>query len=196
MYNLLECYKLCISEPWKTIGTTQYKLFEKNDTVYIAFEGSRENEDWRVNFSFPAKPYKRMTQIWFAHGGFLKKYKEIRDQLFQEIETYDRSKYFIVLGYSHGGGLATLLIEDMIYNGYNAYAHVFGSPRVAWGFIPKEVKARFVMTRHCNKGDVVTHVPFLFMGFRDICFAKIKYGKFALISHLPHYPERYLENLS
>lgn len=198
MHNLVEYFKLCITEPWQVIGTTQYKFVEdkEKNVVYIVFECSREKEDWKVNFSFPAKPYKRMTQVWFAHGGFLEKYKEIRDILFQQIEQFGKNKYYFILGYSHGGGLATLLIEDMIFNGYNAYAHVFGSPRVVWGFLPKEVKSRFVMTRHCNRGDIVTHLPFLFMGFRDACLQKIRYGKPALISHLPHYPERYIENLS
>jgi hypothetical protein len=44
---------------WDTIGTdTQYKVLEYPDEVVIIFYPSNSKADWKINFSFPKKPYR------------------------------------------------------------------------------------------------------------------------------------------
>ena len=83
-------------------------------------------------------------------------------------------KSVTIVGYSHGGAIATLCHEYVWFNrpdlrdkleGYG-----FGAPRVFWGLsMSKELKERwanFHVVRNIN--DIVTHMPPSIFGFRHV----------------------------
>lgn len=177
--------------------TASFTYDRQGDTLYIFFECSNGKKDWLNNFDFPAKPYRDMKNKWYAHRGFLKVWKEIEPHLQAEICDLD-VKQIVIAGYSHGAAIALLCHEyckfhrpDIHTEGYG-----FGCPRVVWGFLRKEVKARFEgFTVIRNGKDLVTHVPPAIFGFRHVGnLMKIgqKKGYKPIESH---YPEKYLAEL-
>ena len=185
-----------------------YAIEVDGDTIYLLFEWSDGFWDWIHNFLFPAKPYKRMNQIWFCHRGFLKVWKAMRDDVERDVrnvflqnQTYDATpiKNIVCVGYSHGGAISLLATEDMEYlygDTLNVTGYGFGAPRVVWGFLPKAVKnrlRRFYVVR--NIPDLVTHVPPVLFGFWHASeVVKIgEEGKYYPIA--AHYPEAYKTEL-
>lgn len=92
---------------WDTIGTdTQYKILDLKDEYIILFYPSNSKADWKINFSFPKRPYRNMPITYFAHGGFLKEWKKINDFFLNEVK--DITKPITIVGHSYGGAMATL----------------------------------------------------------------------------------------
>lgn len=155
------------------------------------FEWSNGVEDWLNNFNFPAKPYRDMENLWFAHRGFLKVWKSIEPYVAERIN--DKSiKRFEVVGYSHGAAVALLCFEYVRYNRPDAEAIGvgFGSPRVVFGAMRRNVRKRFEgFTVVRNGKDIVTRMPPAILGFRHAGkLLKIGCPK-GLIKD--HYPENY-----
>ena len=147
-------------------------------TLYIYFEESNGATDWKNNFDFPAKPYRRMEHKWYAHRGFLKVWKVIEPHL--QAEICDPSvKHIIIGGYSHGAAIALLCHEYCKYNrpDVKVEGYGFGAPRVLWGFMRKAVKKRFDGFAVIRNGtDIVTHAPPALFGYRHVG-ALIKIGR-------------------
>ena len=147
-----------------------YALDYKCGTLYIYFEHSNGGEDWRNNFDFPAKPYRRMgTSIWLAHRGFLRVWKSMEEHLAEHIKD-PVFKNIITVGYSHGGALATLCHEYIWYNRKDLRESIsgygFGAPRVIWGAtsgLYQKRWERFTVVR--NIDDAVTHLPPAALGY-------------------------------
>lgn len=156
------------------------------EALRLFFEPSDGREDWKNNFDFPAKPYRRMKSLWFCHRGFLRVWKAIEPYISADI--LDPSvKRIEVAGYSHGAALALLCYEYCRYHRPDAEVHGvgFGCPRVIWGVIPKRVKG-FTVVR-CGR-DIVTHVPPAIFGYRHPS-KPIRIGMSNLVRD--HYPDRY-----
>ena len=202
---MVKHFKRCLYAKYiHTAESGDYAIEIDGDTLYILFQKSSGAEDWKNNFSFPAKPYKRMNTVWFCHGGFLKVWKAMRD----DIEAYVREilsshteiKKIKCIGFSHGAPLSALCTEDMEYLygiAYEVYGYGFGAPRLLWGIVPKEVKYRlrnFKTIR--NIPDIVTHVPPALFGFRKVgTLVKIgKWGKYGPFK--AHYPSSYTNELN
>ena len=180
-----------------------YSVAVEGDTLYLLFEWSDGREDWISNFDFPAKPYKRMSEVWFCHRGFLRVWKAMRDEIEAKVADILKSHFeitrIVCVGYSHGAAIAVLATEDMVYlydGAYTVEGYGFGAPRVLWGKVPRGVKHRlrnFVSVR--NIPDLVTHVPPLVFGFRNAgTLAKIgEKRKYSPIG--AHYPSAYIEEL-
>ncbi len=173
---LKELFERCLNANYiHTAEGGDYVIQAEGDTLYLLFEWSDGKEDWLNNFSFPAKPYKRMYDLWFCHGGFLKVWKAMRDDIeayvAEFLESYTEIRNIKCVGYSHGAALAVFATEDMAYlwgDEYSVEGYGFGAPRVLWGVIPKPIKERlstFVTVR--NVPDIVTHVPPCLLGFRN-----------------------------
>jgi hypothetical protein len=177
--------------------------FERDKNVlYILFECSDGFDDWAKNFRFIAKPYKRMSKVWRCHNGFSKAYSSVKDDIMAYTKDFISRgdiEEIICAGYSHGAALAVLCTEDLQYSLgglYRIQGVGFGTPRVLWGIVPKEVKKRlngFIAVR--NIDDLVTHVPPKILGFRDAGkIVKIgSKGKYSRID--AHRPESYQEEL-
>lgn len=211
-----------------------YFLEVEGDTLYLLFECSDDKEDWINNFNFipdehkerentpkltllkgvtkavcdyvkiPSKPYNDMLKKWRVHGGFLKVWNSMKDDIHayvaERLANHTEIKKIVCIGYSHGAALAVLATEDMEYlygNTYEVSGFGFGTPRVLWGIVPKEVKHRlrnFTSVR--NIPDIVTHVPPMIFGFRNAgTLIKIgKKGKYNLFK--AHYSSAYIAELN
>ena len=155
-------------------------------------------------YKIPTEPYKDTLKKWRVHGGF----REVWDDVKYDIEGYvaeilavhhPEVKKIVCVGYSHGAALAVLCTEDMEYlygNALEVSGYGFGTPRVLWGIIPKDVKHRlrnFTSVR--NIPDIVTHVPPMVFGFRN-AGKLVKIGKKGKNSPIKaHYPSAYIEEL-
>jgi hypothetical protein len=221
--RLYEAFGECLAAPYiHCENGGDYYVRQEGDTVKIFFEWSDGKEDWKNNFDFPIKPYKHMENLWFCHRGFLKVWKSIEPHVKPWINNPDVTKIDIV-GYSHGAAIALLCYEYCIYNRPDAAVRGvgFGCPRVFWGFVPKEVKARFTRFTVVRNGrDIVTHVPPALFGFRHISTvltigkidiksavkdlfygflirdrAIMREAVMRLIGVRDHYPEEYTKNL-
>lgn len=152
----------------------------------------------------PSKPYNDMLKKWRVHGGFLKVWKSMK----KDIEAYvaeilDGNAHInkiVCIGYSHGAALAVLATEDMEYlygNTHDVSGYGFGTPRVLWGVVPKEIKYRlrnFTSVR--NIPDIVTHVPPMLFGFRN-AGTLVKVGKKGKYNPFKaHYSSAYIAEMN
>lgn len=199
--SLLNLFEQCLTIPYSQVGiSANYAIKRDDEILYIFFQDSKGSHDWKVNFDFPAKAYKRMGKtMWYAHRGFLKEWKTIEPMLACDIANKDIKK-IIITGYSHGAAIAMLCHEYVWYNrpdlrdvieGYG-----FGCPRVYWGFKTKNIRSRwekFTVIRNIN--DLFTHLPPWIFGFSHVGKI-IKIGRKHRYSMLEaHYAKNLLKEL-
>lgn len=172
--DLLNLYNKCLNAHYRTVENSgDYAYKQIGNKLYLFFEWSDSIEDWVNNFSFPAKPYKDMGELWFCHRGFLKVWKSIEPYL-KNIIMRSTVKSIVIAGYSHGGAIAALCHEYCWFNRPDLRNKIegygFGAPRVFWGWrMSTELKQRwenFHPVRNVN--DIVTHVPPVLLGFRHV----------------------------
>lgn len=157
---------------WDTIGTdTQYRVLEEHNEVIIIFKESNSKADWKINLSFPKRPYKRMPTPFYVHGGFLKEWKKINDYFLRRVERIN--KPITIVGWSYGGALAALCYEDIWFN--NPFKRgslrliTFGSPRVVGVLNFRKVAHRWIGARlYSNSSDLVASLPPALFGFRHV----------------------------
>ena len=110
--------------------SVNYAFVESEDhsTLIIYFQGSNSITDWVRNFLFTKKVFDEFK----VHRGFLDAYMEVRNIILDK--AYEK-KYSasIVVGYSHGGALCQLALEDLVYHFSDMQDSIFGyafeSPR-------------------------------------------------------------------
>lgn len=172
--HLYQLFYECIHIPYSAAGCcANYAVRRESDTLYIFFEKSNGQTDWKSNFDFPARAYKRMGKtVWFAHQGFLAVWKEIEPMLAAEVAD-ERVHRICITGYSHGAAIALLCHEYVWYNRPDLRATLegygFGCPRVFWGVQTADFKRRweqFTVIRNIN--DIVTHVPPIVLGYSHV----------------------------
>lgn len=203
MKTLLELFQLCLNADYvHTENNGDYAIKVIDKTLVLSFQWSNGKEDWKNNFNFPAKAYKKGANKWFCHRGFLKVWKSIREQLEPRVLSILKSTAvdtITCVGYSHGAAIAGFATEDMAFllgSEYKIAGYGFGCPRFVWGVLPREVKERFkhfVPVR--NIPDIVTHVPPFILGYRHggklhRIGAARKYGAIQA-----HYAEHYIAEL-
>lgn len=171
MASLYEKFEKCLKVEYTHVENDGSFVIERvDDTLFLYFQPSNGDTDWKNNFDFPAKPYRDMKNLWFCHRGFLKVWKSIEPYIADQINDPSVHKIDIV-GYSHGGAMAALCYEYVKFNrpDVEVTGVGFGAPRVFWGFAKKVVKERFkgfVVVR--NGSDIVTHVPPAILGYRHL----------------------------
>lgn len=202
---MTELFKRCLNADYTHCGEGgDYAIEIEGDTLYILFECSDGLEDWINNFDFPKEPYKDMKPKWYCHRGFLKVWKSIQDEVdmnvSEELKNRPELTNIVCVGYSHGAALAVLATEFFAYlygDQIEVSGYGFGTPRVLWGIVPREVGERlknFVSVR--NIPDLVTHLPPVIFGFRN-AGALIEIGEKGKYSCIDaHRPESYIAELS
>ena len=178
-----------------------YAVQYDEGTIYLLFEWSDGVTDWRRNLDFPVAPYKRMEDTWYCHRGFLKTWRQMRDEVEGLVAAYKKHRpvgRITCVGYSHGAALALLATEDMafLYGDRCAVSGVgFGCPRVVWGRLPRAVKDRLAhFTSVRNVPDIVTHLPPAALGYRHVGLVEIgEKGRYSAMD--AHRPEAYLAEL-
>jgi predicted lipase len=172
MMTTKEMWKWETKGPWITEPKTdtQWKHKVEEDILYICFQGSISRLDWIQNFMFWKKPYRNMKKIWFAHAGFVKKWKAIEKSVQEVIEENRISiKKIVGFGFSQGAALNVLFHEWVVFNypDISINSISVGCPRVI-GFFG-EVDERFKsFERYSIKTDIVTHAPFAWLGYRHV----------------------------
>lgn len=178
--NFLELFNECLKVKYThTENDGDFALVVKEGVLYIYFQWSNGKADWVNNFRFkptkyiPIRPYKRMKDVWRCHRGFFTVWDSIRDVLEEKVVealiNNPKANSIICVGYSHGGPLAGMATEDMMYiygDTFDIKGVGFGCPRFVWGKLPSEVHKRFkrfVPVR--NIPDVVCAVPPWWLGY-------------------------------
>lgn len=184
--------------PWLESGLkkkTNYKIryLPHLKLIQIAFQESQGKFDWFINFMFfglrKIKPYKKMPVIYKTHGGFTTSYKSIQDELHKKIEEICKNNEvdsIEIFGWSYGGAMTQLCLEDLTYHYVEQREHpewfknniplitgmTIGAPRVfyttgiaSWKRIQTRL-SRLIMIANVN--DIVTRVPFDFLGSKHI----------------------------
>ncbi len=172
--NLKELFSQTLRVPYTEVEETaaSYCFRKRGDTLFLFFEKSNGAADWKNNLDFPAKPYREMERTWFVHRGFLRVFRSLEEPLARAVTGEGVAK-IVISGYSHGAALALLCHEYCVYHRPDLEKTIsgfgFGCPRVVWGYLPKEVGARFknfTVVRNCR--DVVTHLPPALLGYRHV----------------------------
>lgn len=181
-------------------NSADFALRRVGATLYIYFAQSEGKEDWKNNLSFPVRAYPRAgNETWYAHRGFLKVWQTVEDYVAADIMDPDVRK-IVISGYSHGAALAVFCHEYVwqsrpdlreTLEGYG-----FGCPRVVFGLLSRELRARwkrFTVIR--NLDDVVTHLPPALFGFTHVG-TMLEIGERGRYSRIDaHRPENYLTEL-
>ena len=187
-----------------------YETFEKKhvqvaigkyeDYTIIYIMGSNEFKDWLYNFSFPfmQTPYKKegTNKKIKMHSGFYKSYKYIRAEIHSRVK--DKTKV-LLMGQSFGAAIASITALDLQYNfpKMNIFCITTGSPRVGNKVLVDSYNKRVKKTtRYVYGSDIVTRVPFRWMGYKHIGTLKqLSKKKFfpSIKDHL--YPKGYLKEL-
>lgn len=199
--KLFNLFLRCLTVPYFRVGNDVNFAFERfGDALYIYFEHSRGKNDWRINFDFPARAYKRMGKtVWLAHRGFLRSWRTAERYLRRYIMD-ETVKGITVVGYSHGAAIAALCHEYVWFNRpdlrRSLEGYGFGSPRVLFGIKNENILSRwekFKVIR--NIDDIVTHLPPKLFGFSHVGeIIKIgKRGSYSMIN--AHKPENILREL-
>lgn len=200
-YKILrQMFESCLSRNYRTVENgASYDVDIADGTLSLYFEASNGEDDWSNNLNFRIQPYDDMHPVWYCHAGFLKVFKSVLPYLLPYIQAPDIRRVAIV-GYSHGGALAILCHEAIRYHRPDLdrlKSFAFGAPRVLYGVPPTSVRNRFRdLYLIQNRGDIVTHAPPAFLGFRHVGNI-IRIGKSGRYSPIDaHRPENYLASLS
>jgi len=207
-----ELFQQCLDAPYITIGDDFQYWYDGERTIY--FQCSSSDSDWKKNLDFfpiPIKPYKDMPITWYAHRGFVKVWKSVRDTILPIVkEIYAKRFVPRIIGYSHGAAIAVLAHEDVIFttlgfiktNGVVDFLYgegmepetiVFGCPRVIW--MSNKINERFYgIDNYQVRGDVVTNIPPKLFGFRHVGDI-LKLGNWFPIWPWRHEPKNYLRFL-
>lgn len=174
----------------------QYFLRRHNDILWITFRGSDSPRDWRTNLTFWQKtiPYDNTESKIKVHAGFLNAYKTpgVRDKILESVAC--GTHYIKICGHSLGAALAVLCAVDIEFNypDRDIEAVLFGCPRVGNKAFMLSYNKRVDKTVRIENGnDIVTKLPFVFMGYRHVG-AKMHIGSprsplyFSAYDHYPH----------
>ena len=180
----------------------KYFLRRDGDILWITFRGTDLAREWISNLAFCKKtiPYDNEKSKIRVHTGFLNSYKSlgIRDKILESITR--ETHYVRISGHSRGAALAVLCAVDIQYNfpACDIEVMLFGCPRVGNKAFVKSYNKRVDKTVRIENGnDIVTKLPFAFMGYRH-AGARLHIGAFRFpvsFSANDHYPHEYYSSL-
>jgi triacylglycerol lipase len=151
----------------------QYSVRIQGDTIKIIFRGTDSLKDAITDIRFWRKtiPYGNYYSKIKVHHGYINAYKceDVRSEIHSFI-TKDIQKIKIT-GHSYGAALACLCAIDLQYNFPEKDYEVvlFGCPRLGNAAFKKSYNKRIFKTVRVENGnDVISKIPFAWMGFRHI----------------------------
>lgn len=176
-----ELFKLIKNTSFKKVGyDVDYAVVVDHvkKIVYLIFEESSSDKDWKVNFRFLRKCYKRklykkQVSCMKCHRGFGQAYKEVNDIIMGEyIQACEENPdyKFIICGWSYGGGMSQIAAEDFNFRtrtdkskpstGLKPSVVTFGAPKIFSRKSAKYVREEccFKVVQVAQHNDPVTHV--------------------------------------
>ncbi len=172
--QLTRLFARCLDAPYlQAEKSANYYSERIGGLLYIYLQSSDGYEDWKHNFDFPARPYRRMGKtVWYAHRGFTKVWRAIEPHVAPVIAD-PGLQGIVTVGYSHGGALAVFCHEYIWYHRpdlrLRIHGYSFGGPRVLWGNPTDEIRSRwnrFTVVR--NIDDLITHLPPRALGYSHV----------------------------
>lgn len=113
------------------------KVDEVNKIMRLIFEESAGKTDWKNNFNFPVKLYKKQESCILAARGWGNAYKSCNDEVMRamDLALEIAPDYEIhICGWSYGGAMSLLAAEDFYYRFHKkASVFTFGAPKPLWG---------------------------------------------------------------
>ena len=155
---------------FKEMGFTYHKFFDvegaqchivrNKENIVIAFRGTEPTEISDVLADLNAWPDKAWNGNGMVHNGFQNELEKLWPDITAYLEAYPKQDLYIC-GHSLGAAMATICASRLPQA---KHLFTYGSPRAGTG---KFVKSIIVPhTRVVNNNDIVTGVPFWFMGYR------------------------------
>lgn len=184
----LDGYK---SYPFKSkAGQHAGHVFCKGEKVVVAFAGTYTGADLCLDLNARYATHQGVT----AHAGFMGRYLETKDAIHSAIKDHaaslgkdEKDLHIEVTGHSMGGAVATLCALFAAKSGLNVASVItFGSPRVlapdsaiAYRELLGGKTTRVTISKFM---DVVTAVPFGFMGFEHVISPTILHETFSMVN--------------
>lgn len=147
-------------------------VYEKERTLYVAFRGSSNIQNWLDNVQFSRTcPYEDAPDVC-VETGFHKVFEYMKEDIMSLLvrlsETYGTQKV-VCTGHSLGAAVATLFAYH-IQGEYGAKWEVslitFGSPRIGNKAFVEGGPRHGLRITHAN--DMVVHVPQMILGYEHV----------------------------
>lgn len=134
-------------------------------TVMLLFQQLHGKTDWKTNFDFPVKPYKKQQNILWLHRGWAKAWKSCNDEvmaaLISAVKAYP-DYGVMICGWSYGGAMSLIAAEDFHFRtGVKPCVVTFGAPKPLWGRRTREYVASCcaVTLQYSHANDIVCSMP-------------------------------------
>lgn len=185
-----QLFAMQLSGAWNTSGLGVQWRYDKSLKL-LEFQYTTSAEDWRQNFHFFPRLCRVRYIAAFAHHGFVDMFNSVWREIYPIVDCDE----ITIAGYSQGAALASLFAFAMraVFD-TKVRLITFGCPRIYWGLYPRSSRELFAGDHYMVRGDIVTHVPFAFMGFSRGGMAH-RIGPHRMIWWTHHRPEEYLANL-
>lgn len=141
-------------------GAQCHVVWNKKEMV-LCFRGTEPKEFSDIKADLNALPDRANNGHGWVHNGFQEEVNKVWEEVLKALEKLGDKDLYIT-GHSLGGAMATIAtsrISDKV-----KCLYTFGSPRVGTRSFVKSFDTPHF--RFVNNNDVVTSVPFAFLGYR------------------------------
>lgn len=186
-WELFKLIKSIKHNEYITAGNdVQYQIrFDKESSMLmLIFEESCGNIDWKNNFNFPVKLYKKQESCIKAARGWGNAWKSCNDKVTSDMiaaMNENKPNEILICGWSYGGAIALLAAEDLYYRTkQKANVTTFGAPKPLWS-----KKTQKYVASCCNYVQQFSHVndcvPLMppLPGYKRLATDKVGKGTFS-----------------
>lgn len=193
--NRQELFKLIKKSDYEKTGLDvdyQICVVPEEKAIYLLFAGSNSDIDWKIDFNFAVKPYKRQMTCLRVHRGFVKAWKSANDEIIEKLRDIAVSNMgyeIFVCGWSYGGAMAILAGEDFYYRyGKKTRLITYGAPKILADKKSRDYVARCFKTveQYGQHNDLVAHVATFYKHIK-IKWCGDKFNLIKMLKNLKYY---------
>jgi len=141
-------------------GAQVHVVWNRSDIV-LCFRGTEPKEFSDIKADLNAFPDRAQSGGW-VHNGFQEEVNKVWDEITRVLDKHGDGRDLYITGHSLGGAMATIAASRLKHKAKALYT--YGSPRVGTRSFVKSFNVPHY--RHVNNNDVVTKVPFAFLGYK------------------------------